>query len=87
MQRSIKEQKILKKLGISDFRHMTKDKIVKFASMFTRKKELIWRGSVHLLEYGWSRFLRKFKKNQSHMVGISKFRGSTRQPKSFCIFK
>jgi hypothetical protein len=27
------EKKVLKKLGISDFRHMTKEKVVKFASM------------------------------------------------------
>ena len=33
MKRTISEQKVLKKLGISDFRHMTKDKIVTFASM------------------------------------------------------
>lgn len=33
MQRTISEKKVLKKLGISDFRHMTKDKVVKFASM------------------------------------------------------
>lgn len=33
MKRTLTEQKVLKKLGISDFRHMTKDKIVKFASM------------------------------------------------------
>lgn len=33
MNRTITEKKVLKKLGITDFRHMTKDKIVKFASM------------------------------------------------------
>ena len=33
MTRTLSEKKVLKKLGISDFRHMTKDKIVKFASM------------------------------------------------------
>ena len=33
MQRTISEKKVLKKLGITDFRHMTKDKVVKFASM------------------------------------------------------
>lgn len=33
MKYTISEKKVLKKLGISDFRHMTKDKIVKFASM------------------------------------------------------
>lgn len=33
MKRTISEKKVLKKLGISDFRHMTKDKVVKFASM------------------------------------------------------
>ena len=32
MRRTISEQKVLKKLGIPNFRHMTKDKIVKFAS-------------------------------------------------------
>ena len=37
MKYTISEKKVLKKLGISDFRHMTKDKIVKFANMF-----LIW---------------------------------------------
>ena len=33
MKYTISEKKVLKKLGISDFRHMTKDKIVKFANM------------------------------------------------------
>ena len=33
MNRSLNEKKVLKKLGITDFRHMTKDKIVEFASM------------------------------------------------------
>ena len=32
MERSLEEQKLLDKLGIKDFRHMTKDKIVAFAS-------------------------------------------------------
>ncbi len=31
--RTYSEKKVLKKLGIADFRHMTKDKIVRFASM------------------------------------------------------
>lgn len=33
MKRTIAEKKVLKKLGIPDFRHMTKEKIMKFASM------------------------------------------------------
>lgn len=33
MKRTLSEKRVLKKLGITDFRHMTKDKIVKFASM------------------------------------------------------
>ena len=33
MNRILTEQNVLNKLGISDFRHMAKDKIVKFASM------------------------------------------------------
>ena len=33
MQRTISEQKVLKRLGIQDFRHMTKDKIMRFATM------------------------------------------------------
>ena len=33
MKYTISEKRVLKKLGITDFRHMTKDKIVKFASM------------------------------------------------------
>ncbi len=33
MRYSISEKKALRKLGIDDFRHMTKDKVVKFASM------------------------------------------------------
>lgn len=36
MARSLKEQKVLKKLGIPDFRHMTKDKIVDFATMLPK---------------------------------------------------
>lgn len=35
MQRTISEQKVLKRLGIQDFRHMTKDKIMKFATMLS----------------------------------------------------
>lgn len=33
MRYNLSEKKVLKKLGIEDFRHMTKDKIVQFASM------------------------------------------------------
>lgn len=33
MNRSFNEKQVLKKIGISDFRHMTKDKIVRFVSM------------------------------------------------------
>ena len=36
MARTIAEKRVLKKLGITDFRHMTKDKIVSFASMLPR---------------------------------------------------
>lgn len=36
MGRSLTEQKVLKKLGIPDFRHMTKDKIVAFATMLPK---------------------------------------------------
>ena len=31
--RTLSEKQVLKKLGIKDFRHMTKDKVVKFATM------------------------------------------------------
>ena len=33
MQRTISEQRVLQRLGIQDFRHMTKDKIMRFATM------------------------------------------------------
>ncbi len=33
MAKTLSEEKVLKKLGIPDFRHMTKDKVVQFASM------------------------------------------------------
>ena len=33
MNRSLTEKQVLRKLGISDFRHMTKDKVVRFVSM------------------------------------------------------
>jgi len=36
MPRLLPEKKVLKKLGIPDFRHMTKDKIVSFVSMLPR---------------------------------------------------
>lgn len=36
MQRTLTEKKVLKKLGITDFRHMTKDKVVSFVSMLPR---------------------------------------------------
>lgn len=36
MGRTLAEQKVLKKLGIPDFRHMTKDKIVTFATMLPK---------------------------------------------------
>lgn len=35
MQRTISEQRVLKQLGITDFRHMTKGKVVRFASMLS----------------------------------------------------
>ena len=36
MARSLTEQKVLKKLGIDDFRHLTKDKVITMASMLDR---------------------------------------------------
>ena len=33
MQKTISEQRVLQRLGIQDFRHMTKDKIMRFATM------------------------------------------------------
>lgn len=33
MQRTISEQRVLQRLGIQNFRHMTKDKIISFATM------------------------------------------------------
>ncbi len=36
MARTLTEEKVLKKLGIPDFRHMTKDKIVAFATMLPK---------------------------------------------------
>ena len=36
MSYTISEKKVLKKLGIKDFRHMTKDKLVQFASMLPK---------------------------------------------------
>ena len=33
MNRTLSEQKVLKKLDIPDFRHLTKDKIIAFASL------------------------------------------------------
>lgn len=36
MTNTLTEQKVLKKLGISDFRHMTKEKVVGFVSMLPR---------------------------------------------------
>lgn len=36
MARTLSEQKVLKKLGIPDFRHMSKDKIVAFTTMLPK---------------------------------------------------
>lgn len=36
MERTLTEQKVLKQLDITDFRHMTKDKVVEFASLLPR---------------------------------------------------
>lgn len=36
MTRSLTEQKVLNKLGIEDFRHLTKDKVITMASMLDR---------------------------------------------------
>ena len=36
MRRLLTEEKVLKKLGIDDFRHMTKNKVIKLASMLDR---------------------------------------------------
>ena len=36
MDRSLTEQKVLKKLGIPDFRHVTKEKVMDFASLLDR---------------------------------------------------
>lgn len=36
MSRTLTEKKVLKKLGIPDFRHMTKDKVISFATMLPK---------------------------------------------------
>lgn len=36
MGRTLSEQKVLKKLGIDDFRHLTKDKVISMASMLDK---------------------------------------------------
>lgn len=36
MNKSLTEQKVLKKLGIEDFRHLTKDKVITMASMLDK---------------------------------------------------
>lgn len=36
MEKILSEQKVLKKLGIEDFRHLTKDKVITMASMLDR---------------------------------------------------
>lgn len=36
MSKSLSEQKVLKKLGIEDFRHLSKDKVIKMASMLDK---------------------------------------------------
>ena len=36
LSKTLTEQKVLKKLGIPDFRHMTKDKVVSFATMLPK---------------------------------------------------
>lgn len=36
MSRALTEQKVLKKLGIEDFRHLTKDKVITMASMLDK---------------------------------------------------
>ena len=36
MKHRLSEKKVLKKLGIPDFRHMTKDKVMGFASMLNQ---------------------------------------------------
>ena len=36
MNKTITEQKVLKKLGIEDFRHLTKDKVITMASMLDK---------------------------------------------------
>lgn len=36
MSKLMTEEKVLKKLGIDDFRHITKNKVIKMASMLDR---------------------------------------------------
>ena len=45
MARSLTEQKVLKKLGIDDFRHLTKDKVITMASMLDRMDPEVATGS------------------------------------------
>ena len=51
MARSLTEQKVLKKLGIDDFRHLTKDKVITMASMLDRsqRRQLNSFLSLHIL--------------------------------------
>ena len=36
MSKYLTEQKVLRKLGIPDFRHLTKDKVIKMAAMLDK---------------------------------------------------
>ena len=47
MKRTLSEKKVLKKLGIPDFRHMTKDKIVKLASMLPYMDPEVAKAAIH----------------------------------------
>ena len=46
MNRTLSEKKVLRKLGISDFRHMTKDKVVSFATMLPRMDPAVAKAAI-----------------------------------------
>ena len=50
MSRTLSEQKVLKKLDIPDFRHLTKDKIIAFASLLPQMDTYVANKALELFQ-------------------------------------
>ncbi len=71
MKRTLKEREVLRRLGINDFRHMTKDKVIEFATMLNQMDPEVAKKALeqfpNLTEYALTIF-ETYRKTQENVL-------------------